>query len=85
MLRIRALTKICDQIIALLSLEHSATIVWNDEESDTESIDMATGEFDRVFTFEVAETNEEEENAFSHPGFQVPFLSVSCETASDLS
>ena len=34
---------------------------------------MTTGEFDRVFTFEVAEMNEQEENAVSLPGFQVPF------------
>jgi hypothetical protein len=68
----RSLTKICDQIVGLLSPEHSTSIIWNDEESDVESVDMATGEFDRIFTFEVAETNEQEENAVSHPGFQVP-------------
>ena len=72
MLRNRFLTKICDQIVALLSPEHSKSIVWNDEESDAESVDMGTGEFDRVFTFEVAETNEQEESANLHPGFQVP-------------
>jgi hypothetical protein len=76
MLRIRSLTKICDQIVALLSPEHSTTIVWNDEESDVESVDVSTCEFDRVYSFEVTETNEEEENAVSYPSFQVPFLSV---------
>jgi hypothetical protein len=84
MLRIRSLTKICDQIIALLSPEHSTTIVWNDEESDSESVDVSTCEFDRVYSFEVAETNEQEENAVSYPGFQVPFLFVLRKTASDL-
>ena len=84
MLRIRCLTKICDQIITLLSPEHSKSIVWNDEESDAESVDMSTCEFDRVYSFEVAETNEQEENAVSYPGFQVPFLSVLRKTASDL-
>ena len=68
----RSLSKICDQIVALLSPEHSTSIIWNDAESDTESVDMATGELDRIFTFEVAETNEQEENAVSLPGFQVP-------------
>lgn len=29
-------------------------------------------ESDRLFTFEVAETNEQEENAVARPGFQVP-------------
>jgi len=67
----RSLTKICDQIIALLSPEHSTTIVWNDEESDSESVDVSTCEFDRVYSFEVAETNEQEENAVSYPGFQM--------------
>ncbi|KAI0280129.1 hypothetical protein BGY98DRAFT_965783 [Russula aff. rugulosa BPL654] len=67
----RFLTKICDQIIALLSPEHSKSIVWNDEESDAESVDMSTCEFDRVYSFEVAETNEQEENAVSYPGFQM--------------
>ncbi len=85
MLRIRSLTKICDQIIALLSPEHSTTIIWNDEESDAESVDMSAGDFDRVYTFEVTETNEQEENAVSYPGFQVPFLSVLRKAASDLS
>jgi hypothetical protein len=84
MLRIRSLTKICDQIIALLSPEHSTTIVWNDEESDAESVDVSTCEFDRVYSFEVAETNEQEEDAVSYPGFQVPFHSVLRKTASDL-
>ena len=84
MLQIRSLTKICDQIIALLSSEHSATIVWNDEESDAESVDVSTCEFDRVYSFEVAETNEQEESAVSYPGFQVPFLSALRKTASDL-
>jgi len=83
MLRIRSLTKICDQIIALLSPEHSTTIVWNDEESDADSVDASTCEFDGVYSFEVAETNEQDENAVSYPGFQVPFLSILCKIASD--
>jgi hypothetical protein len=84
MLCIRSLTKICDQIVSLLSPEHSTTIVWNDEESDAESADVSTCEFDRVYSFEVAETNEQEENAVSYPGFQVPFLPVLRKAASDL-
>jgi len=44
---------------------------------------MSTCEFDRVYSFEVAETNEQEESAVSYPGFQVPFLSVFRKTASD--
>jgi acetyl-CoA carboxylase alpha subunit len=68
----RYLTKICDQVVALLSPEHSASLVWKDEDSDTEDADVETGDSDRLFTFEVAETNEQEENAVARPGFQVP-------------
>lgn len=68
----RYLTKICDQVVALLSPEQSASIVWNDEQSRAESADRNVGDdSDRLFTFEVAETNEQEENAVARPGFQV--------------
>ena len=69
----RYLTKICDQVVALLSPEQSTSIVWNDEQSSAESADLDVGDdSDRLFTFEVAETNEQEENAVARPGFQVP-------------
>lgn len=67
----RYLTKICDQVVALLSAEQSAAVVWNDEVNDTESVEVAIGESDRLFTFEVAKTNEKEEGVVSRPGFQV--------------
>jgi hypothetical protein len=66
----RYLTKICDQVVALLSSEHSASIIW-DEDNDTESMDLDLGDSDRLFTFEVAKTNEREEDAVSRPGFEV--------------
>jgi len=53
----------CDQVVALLSADHSASIVWNDEDDDTSS--------ERLFTFEVAETIEQEETAVLGPGFQM--------------
>jgi hypothetical protein len=84
-LRNRYLTKICDQVVALLSPEYSASLVWNDGDNDTESVDTDTGESDRVFTYEVAETNGEEESAAVRPGFQVPFLFTSHNLASDVS
>lgn len=68
----RYLTKICDQVVALLSPEQSKSIVWNDEPSNAEVVNMdVADESDRLFTFEVAETNEQEENAVARPGFQV--------------
>jgi hypothetical protein len=62
----------CDQVIVLLSPEYSASIVWDNEDSDTESIDIDTGNTDRLFTFEVSKRNEQEESAVTRPGFQVP-------------
>jgi hypothetical protein len=64
----------CDQVVALLSPEYSTSLVWNDE--DAQAVGMDTGDSDRLFTFEVAKTNEQEENAVARPGFQVliPFL-----------
>ncbi|KAH9056526.1 hypothetical protein EDB87DRAFT_1636600 [Lactarius vividus] len=67
----RYLTKICDQVVALLSTEQSISIVWHDEDSDTESIDVDVGESDRLFIFGVEKTNEQEEGAVSRPGFQM--------------
>jgi hypothetical protein len=67
----RYLLKICDQVVAMLSAEHTASIVWGDEDDDTESIDIDAGDDDRLFTYEVAKRNEQEESAVSRPGFQV--------------
>ena len=75
----------CDQVVALLSAEHSASIVWGDEDSDTESVDSDTGDDSRLFLYEVAQRNEQEENAVSRPGFQVIFFFVRRKTTSDLS
>ena len=61
----------CDQVVALISADHSESIVWNDEDRDSESIDMDVGDSERLFTFEVAKTNEQEESAVARPGFQV--------------
>ncbi|KAI9434837.1 hypothetical protein H4582DRAFT_1855657 [Lactarius indigo] len=67
----RYLTKICDQVVALLSSEQSASIVWHDEDSDTESVDVDVGESDRLFIFGVEKTNEQDEGAVSRPGFKM--------------
>lgn len=72
----RYLTKMCDQVVALLSPDYSASIVWNDEDgkSDTNSEDIDAGDSERLFTFEVAKTKEQEESAVSRPGFQVRLI-----------
>ena len=68
----RYLTKTCDQIVSLISSEHAGSILWSDE--DNEDGDMDEHEYDesdRMFTFEVAQTNEQEESVSVHKGFKV--------------
>ena len=67
----RYLTKMCDQVVALLSPEHTASIVRGGEDIDTEPIDVDNGDDDRLFTYEVSKRNEQEESAATYPGFQV--------------
>ncbi|KAF8267057.1 hypothetical protein EI94DRAFT_1731643 [Lactarius quietus] len=67
----RYLTKMCDQVVALLSADHSSLIVWNDDDGDSISVDLDAGDSERLYTFEVAKTNEQEESAVSRPGFQM--------------
>ena len=64
----------CDQVIALLSSDHAASIVWSDDDSDTESVDIDAGGSGRLFSFEVAKKNDQEERAVSRPGFQVRLI-----------
>ena len=73
MLMYRYLTKICEQVVAMLSTEHSASIVWGDDDDDDDdgSMDVDAGDDDRLFTYEVAKRNEQEESASSRPAFQV--------------
>jgi len=75
------LTKICDQVVALLSAEHTASIVWGDEDDDDERMDVDAGDDDRLFTYEVAKRNEQDEGASSRTGFQV-IASASSDTKS---
>ena len=74
----------CDQVVALLSAEHSASIVWDDEDGDTESVELDTGNDDRLFTYEVAKRNEQEVSIVSCPGFQVTTSSVNARSTADL-
>ncbi|KAJ3555967.1 hypothetical protein NM688_g2284 [Phlebia brevispora] len=64
----RYLTKITDQVVALISDEHANTIVWAEED---DSLDCDEDENDRLFTFNVAKTKEQEEGVSMRPGFEV--------------
>ncbi|KAK7025055.1 VWFA domain-containing protein [Favolaschia claudopus] len=63
----RYLTKVSDQILCLISPEHARAIVWNDEAEEI-PMEIEAGS-DRLFTFEVAKTNQQEENVTARPGF----------------
>ena len=67
----RYLTKLCDQIVCLLSSEHSQAIVWGDEDDDDISIDSDNDDSGRLYDFVVAKTNDQEENVIARPGFTV--------------
>ena len=67
----------CDQVVAMLSPDDTASIVWNggDEDGDASSVvDIDAGDSERLFTFEVAKTNEQEESVTSRPGFLVKLI-----------
>jgi hypothetical protein len=83
--RNRYLTKICDQVVALLSPKHSASIVWNGEGRDTESGDIDLDDSGRLVSFEVAQTTEQEDGAVSRPGFQVFLGTIEAEFISNSS
>ncbi|KAI0297435.1 hypothetical protein BC826DRAFT_166673 [Russula brevipes] len=65
----RYLTKLCDQIVCLLSSEHSQQIVWDDDDGDDESTDSDNDDSGRLYDFVVAKTNDQEENVIARPGF----------------
>ena len=70
----RYLTKLCDQIVCLLSSEHSRAIVWDDENDDDASTDPDDDDSGRLYDFVVAKTNDQEENVVARPGFSVHFF-----------
>lgn len=68
----RYLTKMCDQVVSLISPEHAQTILWSDEDNEDEDIlEVDQDGSDRMFTFEVAQTNEQEETVTVRNGFKV--------------
>lgn len=71
-----------DQLVCLLSNEQASSIVWKDESPD-DSVDVDDFEdSDRLFTFQVAKSNEQEENVSARPGFTVSWdVSLPCDAA----
>jgi hypothetical protein len=69
----RYLTKLCDQLVCLLSEKHSQAIVWDDEEKDDDDVSTPPKESDNgdLHYIEVVKTDDEEENVVARPGFTV--------------
>ncbi|KAH9029436.1 hypothetical protein EDB85DRAFT_2251894, partial [Lactarius pseudohatsudake] len=76
----RYLSKLCDQLICLLSSENSRAIVWgndddgadtedDDDNSDGASTDSEQVDSSRFYRFEVAKTKDQEENIVVRAGF----------------
>jgi hypothetical protein len=59
--------------LCLISDEHSANLVWKDEKQHVveEQDEQWQAYSDRLYTFSVEETNEEEETAVAQDGFIV--------------
>lgn len=61
-----------DQLYCLASLEHASSIVWAGDVHEEPGInDEEDDQVDRLFTFEVTKTSEQEENVVSRPGINV--------------
>jgi hypothetical protein len=61
-------------MVALLSKEHAGTLILNDGINDEDVSEVDEGlddDDDRLFTFEVQKTKEEEESVLLFPGFTV--------------
>ena len=81
--RRRYLNKLCDQLVCLLSSDHSSALVWgndngnqadeegDDNDDDGTSTDSETTDSDRFFRFQVAKTMDQEESVAVRAGFVV--------------
>ncbi|KAG8903433.1 hypothetical protein FRB99_003282 [Tulasnella sp. 403] len=72
----RYLTRLTDQVRALISFEHSSALAFKEVENESDD------DFDdRVFKFEVAKTNEQEEDVVIREGFKVSHHAISTTSA----
>ncbi|QRW13380.1 E3 ubiquitin-protein ligase TRIP12 [Ceratobasidium sp. AG-Ba] len=71
----RYLSKLAEQIVALVSPEQANKFVWDTGARNKDlPADQANDDDDesRLFSFEVSKSLEQEEDAISHPGFSIP-------------
>ncbi|KAF9016568.1 hypothetical protein BDZ89DRAFT_1075488 [Hymenopellis radicata] len=68
----RYLSKIAHQVVCLIPPEIATTLVWKiDESDDILPMDLDEESFDRMFTFEVSKSNQQDEDVAMRPGFEV--------------
>ncbi|KAG8897271.1 hypothetical protein FRB99_008270, partial [Tulasnella sp. 403] len=79
----RYLTRLTDQVCALISPEHLSALVWKDMESESDSpeSDLDDDFHDRFFKFEVAKANDQEEDVGIREGFKVSHPMISTSSA----
>jgi len=61
----------CDQIVALMSSEHSQSIIWNEGEDDDNDYRDEDDEGGRIINCIVDRTTEQEESVQVREGFKV--------------
>ncbi|KAF8549818.1 hypothetical protein OG21DRAFT_542691 [Imleria badia] len=66
----RYLTNICDQVTALISEDHAKSMIWSSSANDDQLSESDEDDTDRLFTFEVAKTKEQEEGVTVRQGFE---------------
>jgi hypothetical protein len=66
---IRYLTKLCDQVVCLVSEEYSNKLVWKSASNQVALDDDEN--IDRLYSFEVFKTNEQDESVNWRVGFEV--------------
>jgi hypothetical protein len=68
---LRYLTKLADDIVALISRPHLETLVWKDEDEE-DKWDSDDDDYDeREYNFEVSKSEEQDENVLAKSGFMV--------------
>ncbi|KAG6331499.1 hypothetical protein ID866_7590 [Astraeus odoratus] len=67
----RYLTKLCDQIVALMSSEHAQSIIWNESDEDEDDSRDEDDEGGRIINCVVDRTTEQEESVQVKEGFKV--------------
>ncbi|KAI9569901.1 hypothetical protein HD554DRAFT_2019705, partial [Boletus coccyginus] len=70
------LAKICDQVTALISEDHAKSMIWSSSVSDDQLSESDEDDTDRLFTFEVAKTMEQEEGVSVRQGFEACYLLI---------